>query len=151
MFKTPHRPKDHRWIKAKTKAGFRTVKLPRFAADTLKRKFAEEHPQPEGMLFPSSTGTVRSPHNFRRQWRDARSGSVYEWVTPHVFRKTVATLIDREYSSKHAAAQLGHSGTAITEKHYIEKATESPDMTDVLEKFGLAGAPDERLGGRAAE
>ncbi len=120
----------------KTKAGFRTMKLPPFAAHTLERKYAAEQPKPEDMLFPSSTGTVRSPHNFRRQWRDARAGSPYEWVTPHVFRKSVATLIDQEYSSKHAAAQLGHSGTAITEKHYIAKATESPDLTAALEQFG---------------
>jgi len=45
-------------------------------------------------------------------------------------------LIDREYSSKQAAAQLGHSGTAITEKHYIAKASETPDVTDALELFG---------------
>lgn len=120
----------------KTKAGFRTVKLPPFAAQTLKRKYSAEHPQRDDMLFPSSTGTVRSPHNFRRQWRDARAGTAYEWVTPHVFRKSVATLIDREYSSKQAAAQLGHSGTAITEKHYIAKATETPDLTKALEQFG---------------
>ncbi|GAA3310883.1 tyrosine-type recombinase/integrase [Arthrobacter ramosus] len=120
----------------KTKAGFRTMKLPPFAAHTLERKHATEQPHPEDMLFPSSTGTVRSPHNFRRQWRDARAGSPYEWVTPHVFRKSVATLIDKEYSSKHAAAQLGHSGTAVTEKHYIAKATESPDLTVALERFG---------------
>lgn len=120
----------------KTKAGFRTIKLPPFATKTLTRKQASEHPQPEDMLFPSSTGTVRSPHNFRRQWRDARAGSDYEWVTPHVFRKSVATLIDHEYSSKHAAAQLGHSGTAVTEKHYIAKAAESPDVTAALEQFG---------------
>ncbi|WP_161958183.1 tyrosine-type recombinase/integrase [Arthrobacter sp. H-02-3] len=120
----------------KTKAGFRTMKLPPFAVQTLKRKYATEQPTPEDMLFPSAAGTVRSPHNFRRQWRDARAGSDYEWVTPHVFRKSVATLIDREYSSKHAAAQLGHSGTAITEKHYIAKSTESPDLTDALERFG---------------
>ncbi|WP_227878784.1 tyrosine-type recombinase/integrase [Arthrobacter dokdonensis] len=120
----------------KTKAGFRTVKLPPFALKTLLRKQASEHSGPEDMLFPSSTGTVRSPHNFRRQWRDARSGSGFEWVTPHVFRKSVATLIDHEYSSKQAAAQLGHSGTAITEKHYIAKAADSPDVTDALEQFG---------------
>ncbi|WP_318779218.1 hypothetical protein [Arthrobacter sp. AET 35A] len=90
------------------------------------------------MLFPSSTGTVRSPHNFRRQWRDARAGSPFEWVTPHVFRKSVATLIGQEYSSKQAAVQLGHAGTAITEKHYIAKATQSPDLAAVLQKFGTA-------------
>ena len=120
----------------KTKAGFRTVKLPPFAVQTLTRKLEAEGPKPEDMLFPSSTGTVRSPHNFRRQWRDARAGSAYEWVTPHVFRKSVATLIDHEYSSKQAAAQLGHSGTAITEKHYIAKATSTPDLTDALQQFG---------------
>ncbi|MGO4582301.1 tyrosine-type recombinase/integrase [Arthrobacter sp. 2RAF6] len=96
----------------------------------------------DAMLFPSSAGTVRNPNNFRRQWRDARSGSAYEWVTPHVFRKSVATLIDREYNSKHAAAQLGHSGTAIAEKHYIAKATESPDLAKALEQFGGQEHPE---------
>lgn len=48
----------------KTRAGFRTMKVPPFAAQTLHRKFAAEQPNPEDMLFPSSTGTVRSPHNF---------------------------------------------------------------------------------------
>ncbi|WP_159620316.1 tyrosine-type recombinase/integrase [Arthrobacter zhaoguopingii] len=120
----------------KTKAGFRTMKVPPFAVQTLQRRYSAERPKPEDMLFPSSTGTVRSPHNFRRQWRDARAGSPYEWVTPHVFRKSVATLINQEYSSRQAAAQLGHSGTAITEKHYIAKATESPDLTATLQQFG---------------
>lgn len=130
----------------KTKAGFRTMKVPPFAAQTLTRRYSAEQPKREDMLFPSSTGTVRSPHNFRRQWRDARAGSDYEWVTPHVFRKSVATLIDQDYSSKQAAAQLGHSGTAITEKHYIAKANESPDLTDTLQKFGkmLPSDPERR-------
>lgn len=70
-----------------------------------------------------------------------REGSGYEWVTPHVFRKTVATIIDREYSSKDAAAQLGHSGSAITEKHYIEKAAVAPDLTKALEKFATVPPP----------
>ncbi|MHA7220978.1 site-specific integrase [Arthrobacter sp. RHLT1-20] len=126
----------YRQDRPKTKAGFRTMKVPPYAVQTLQRRHLAEEPKPEDMLFPSSTGTVRSPHNFRRQWRDARAGSDYEWVTPHVFRKSVATLIDQDYSSKHAAAQLGHSGTAITEKHYIAKANQSPDLTDTLQKFG---------------
>ncbi len=120
----------------KTRAGYRTVKLPPFAAQTLEHRYSLDQPGPEDMPFPSSTGTVRNPHNFRRQWRDARAGTDYEWVTPHVFRKSVATLIDHEYSSKQAAAQLGHSGTAITEKHYIAKAADTPDLTQVLQRFG---------------
>jgi integrase len=58
-----------------------------------------------------------------------------EWVTPHMMRKTVATVVDRERGTKEAASQLGHSGTAVTEAHYIEKTHRAPDLTDVLETF----------------
>ena len=127
----------------KTKAGLRTVKLPPFAAATLKKKICEERPEPDDMLFPSSTGTVRSPHNFRRQWRDARADPACEWVTPHVFRKSVATPIDQKYSSKQPSPQLGHTGTAIMEKHYIAKASETPHLTDALQKLGQQEPPEE--------
>lgn len=85
----------------------------------------QRSPWPEDFLFPSAAGTVRSPNIFRRQWRDASEGSDYEWVTPHILRRTVATIIDRKYSSKDAAAQLGHSGNAVTEKQYIEKPADA--------------------------
>ena len=130
----------------KTAAGYRTVALPRVVVETLKRMRAERQPWPQDFLFPSAAGTVRSPNNLRRQWRDAREGSCYEWVTPHVFRKTVAIIIDRECSSKAAAAQLGHSGSAITEKHYIEKAAVAPDLTRALEKFATARPQPKPLG-----
>ncbi len=78
---------------------------------------------------------MREPHNFRRQWRDAR-GDIFTWATPHSFRRTVATLVDRVVSTQHAAAQLGHSGTAVTARHYVEKATEAPDLTNVLYQLG---------------
>jgi hypothetical protein len=55
---------------------------------------------------------------------------------PHAFRKTVATLIGRERGDHDASAQLGHSGTAVTRKHYIEKAVEAPDLTVVLDQLG---------------
>lgn len=82
-----------------------------------------------------------SRNNFRRQRRDAREGSGYEWVTAHVYGKTTATLIDREYGSKDATAQLNHSGSAITEKHYIEKAAMAPDHTKALEKLRTFAPP----------
>jgi integrase len=119
----------------KTSAGHRTVLLPRFAVDTLMRLQLEAKPNPYDVIFPSSVGTLRDPHNLRRQWRDAR-GAMFAWVTPHSFRKTVATLVDREHGSDDAATQLGHSGTAVTKRHYIEKAIEAPDLTDVLEQLG---------------
>lgn len=53
--------------------------------------------------------------------RQARAETGLEWVTPHSFRKTVASLIDKEASAKNAAAQLGHESEEITKKHYIVK------------------------------
>ena len=114
----------------KTDAGYRTVKLPAFARDTLMRLYLNATPTADHLVFPSAAGTLRDPHNVRRQWRDAR-GEQFAWVTPHSFRKTVATLIDREATTEDAASQLGHSGTAVTRKHYIEKAASAPDLTDL--------------------
>jgi integrase len=62
-----------------------------------------------------------SPHNVRRQWRQARADTGLEWVTPHTFRKTVATLIDKEADAKSAAAQLGHASEDVTNAYYIVK------------------------------
>lgn len=117
----------------KTAAGWRTIVLPRFAADTLLRLQVAAHGNVHDVVFPSSTGTLRSPHNFRRQWRDARAAAGFTWVTPHTYRKTVATLLDRERDVKTAAGQLGHSGTAVTERHYVAKAAQAVDSSDVLQ------------------
>ena len=57
-------------------------------------------------------------------------------ISPHVFRKSVATLIDAEATLEAAAAVLGHSGTAVTAKHYVKKATAAPDMSEILDRFG---------------
>ena len=53
-----------------------------------------------------------------------------------VLAGTVATLIDRESNEGDASVQLGHSGTAVTRRHYIEKAIEAPDLTEVLDQLG---------------
>jgi integrase len=57
---------------------------------------------------------------------------------PHSFRKTVATLLDRERTTADAAAQLGHSSPAVTRTHYVQKAHQAPDVTDVLDKLGAS-------------
>jgi integrase len=119
----------------KTASGWRTITLPDFAADLLHQYAEQRQPSPDDPVFPSHSGTFRSPNNFRRQWRDAIQGTGYEWVTPHSFRRTVATLVDRELSTEDAAAQLGHSGTNVTRQHYIAKAHQAPDLSDVLQKL----------------
>lgn len=87
------------------------------------------------VVFPSSTGTLRDPSNYRKQWRTARAAIGFDWVTPHTFRKTVATRVADEVSLKAAAEYLGHSGEAVTGRHYRAKAPEAADMTGALADF----------------
>jgi integrase len=125
----------------KTASGWRTITLPPFAANLLRAYHQERQPTPDDPVFPSGSGTFRSPNNFRRAWRDAITGTGYEWVTPHTFRRTVATLLDRERSTDDAAAQLGHSDTAVTRTHYIAKAHRAPDVSDVLQQLQRPPVP----------
>lgn len=126
----------HRQDWTKTDAGYRTLVLPRFAVTVLLRRHTTAIPNPHDAVFTSRRGTWLSPHNVRRQWRQARAATGLEWVTPHTFRKTVATLIDRETDAKTAAAQLGHTNEQITTTHYIEKANIAPDVSHLLQKLG---------------
>ncbi|MEU8072366.1 MULTISPECIES: tyrosine-type recombinase/integrase [unclassified Micromonospora] len=61
-----------------------------------------------------------------------------DWVTPHTFRKTVATLIKEETDTKSAAAQLGHSSEEVTETYYVAKPVQAPDVSDILERLGTS-------------
>lgn len=120
----------------KTAAGHRTVTLPRFAVTTLIRRQVNAQPNALDLVFPSSVGSLRDPHNLRRQWRDARAAAGFSWTTPHSLRKTTATWIDRQSGTKDAAAVLGHAGVAITERFYVERAAVAPDMSTVLQALG---------------
>ncbi|HET6479426.1 MAG TPA: tyrosine-type recombinase/integrase [Actinoplanes sp.] len=120
----------------KSDAGFRTVVLPRFAVGVLMTRKLTAADNSFDAIFVSRRGTWLSPHNVRRQWRQARADTGLEWVTPHTFRKTVATLIDKEADADRAAAQLGHGSKEITKKHYIDKPALAPDSSDILEQLG---------------
>ena len=41
-------------------------------------------------------------------------------MTPHSFRRTVATVLDRAAGADLAAEMLGHTSSKITKEHYIE-------------------------------
>ena len=125
------RRQDH----PKTKAGYRSVTVPSFTAEALRRQQRRAIPSKEGLIFPTRLGTARWPSNVRTAWRQVR-GDDYAWVRPHSFRKTVGTMVEREMGVGAAAAQLGHSGTAVTERHYIERALMAPDTSSILAKLG---------------
>ena len=124
----------------KSEAGYRTVILPRFAVGMLLARKLNAAENPYDAVFASRRGTWLSPQNVRRQWRQARKDTGLEWVTPHTFRKTVATLIDKEADADSAAAQLGHGSKEITKKHYIVKPALAPDSSGILEQLGAGPA-----------
>lgn len=119
----------------KTASGYRTVALPRFAVDALMALKVNAPRSDQNLVFVSVAGGPIDPHNWRRRWREIR-GEQYAWITPHTFRRTVATLVDREVDTESASAVLGHSGTAVTKKYYVERATVAPDMSLVLDQLG---------------
>lgn len=121
----------------KTAASRRRLRIPAYFVEVLLRRRVE---QVQGssfdVVFASAAGTLRDPTNFRDQWRDARERLGMPWVVPHTFRKSVATVLANADSSKTAANQLGHVGTAVTEKHYVARTHEGPDARVHLDSFG---------------
>jgi integrase len=120
----------------KSDAGYRMIVLPRFAVGMLLARKLVAADNPHDAIFASRRGTWLSPNNVRRQWRQARTETDLGWVIPHTFRKTVATLIDKETDTKSAAAQLGHASEEVTDTYYIAKPVLAPDVSEILEQLG---------------
>ncbi|GAA5122732.1 tyrosine-type recombinase/integrase [Alloalcanivorax gelatiniphagus] len=125
----------YRKSKPKSDASQRTIALPPFAVDVLLRRRAEQPANRHNAVFATRNGTWHQVGNVERRWRAIRSDTGFDWVTPHTFRKTVATLIDRLAGSDTAARVLGHSSDVITKEFYIEKDRSTPDVTHLLQSF----------------
>jgi integrase len=119
----------------KSDASRRTVVLPRFAAELLRvrREFAA--PNEIDAVFATRNRTWHQVVNVERRWRQIRKDTGFEWVTPHTFRKTVATLISEATTSELASRQLGHSSSQVTRDHYIAKPPVSADLSELLERL----------------
>lgn len=116
----------------KTASGYRTMTLPEFGRQALLRQ--RDRGLPFDLIFPNRLGKPRSVSNVRTHWRHIR-GEDYSWVTPHTFRRTVATMVERAYGADHAAKQLGHSDPDVTRRHYIERALAVPDVSSALDEL----------------
>lgn len=121
----------HRQEYTKTVSGMRVLHLPSWAVSILRmRKMACS----SALVFPNADGNLMEPNNFRRRWRAAR-GTRWADVELRAFRRSVATLIEREYGAVVASQQLGHSNVEVTRRHYIQRATDTPDSSPALELF----------------
>ncbi|MGW4207158.1 site-specific integrase [Lentzea sp. NPDC004789] len=125
----------------KTEAGERTLPLPRWALDMLRRR-REATLYPNGPVFPNSLGGLRDPSNTRRDIRKARGGDEFAWVTSHVFRKTAATILDEAgLSARVVADQLGHARPSMTQDTYLARKAVDRKAADALE--GALDRPDQ--------
>lgn len=121
----------------------RSMALPQFAVDMLhRRKSGRQGPNSAGVIFPSSTGTLRDPDNFGKQWREVRDDLGLPDVSSHSFRKAVATLIDDNgLSSRVAADQLGHARVSMTTDTYMTRRQVHIEVAAALDK--TVGKRDE--------
>jgi integrase len=126
----------------KSDASVRTVVLPDFAIAVLRRRLATARNRDDA-VFPTRNGTWQQVNNVERRWRQVRKDTGLEWVTPHTFRKTVATLISERVDAETASQQLGHSSPAITREFYISKPRIAADVAHVLDELA---APDPAVG-----
>lgn len=124
----------YRKASPKSDASRRTIVLPPFAVAIFRRRLrscvATVDP-----VFPTRNGTWHQVTNVERRWRQIRKDTGLEWVTPHLFRKTVATLISEQVDSETASQQLGHSSSSITREFYIVKPVIAADVADVLQQL----------------
>lgn len=82
-------------------------------------------------------------NNVRRRLRAILDEAGISGVTPHAFRRTVATVVDRAAGTDLAAELLGHTSSAITRAHCIEKDVRvDPRTADALEALAPRDADD---------
>ncbi|MFF2387895.1 tyrosine-type recombinase/integrase [Agromyces sp. NPDC058104] len=76
---------------------------------------------------------LRDPSNTQRELRDRREALGYPELSTHSFRKTVATIFDREgLSATEIADYLGHENPSMTQDVYINTLKGSTKAAEVM-------------------
>src|SRR5680860_746482 len=130
----------------KSEASIRWIPVPEFAAMVLRRRIVGL--DETRTIFANRKGDPLSPYNVRRTFRDLliEAGLADSGISLRWYRRTGATVIARGMGSDAAAAFLGHSSTAITEGHYIERdRTLDPTPATHLERTLRPDRPDGAL------
>jgi integrase len=141
-------------MRTKTRAGERTLALPPWAVDVLIAR--GDRLGWAGPVFPAISGrrkvnvqrrggSWRDPSNTARNLREARDRAGYGWVTGHVFRKTVATVMDEAgLTAREIAYHLGHSKPSMTQDVYMGRSVASRGAPAALaDMFGEPVEPSQ--------
>ena len=121
----------------KSDAGMRTVAVPSWYLDNLKRRREESTSR---WVYPTSTATLRDPDNTRAHLREAVEGTEWEGLHPHAFRHLVATILDAAgLSAREIADYLGHERVSMTQDVYMNRKSKGSSAADALAKMQLTG------------
>ena len=135
------------WPKGKR---YRTLELPTWMVDRLRTR-----PRPTnrwGAVFTAPLGGLRDPSNTQADLRMIFDEAGYEWVTSHVYRKTVATLMDEAgLTARQAADQLGHAKVSMTQDRYFGRGVVRTGAAGVLEVFGASESVATKTGGKLGD
>ena len=138
---SPKGKPTHRQQHPKTQKSTRIVSVPSFVAEVLRQRLVlVSHEDAEHLIFFSRNHTPLTTNNIRRRLRAVLEGIELEGVTPHSFRRTVATFLDRASGPDLAAEMLGHTSPKITKEHYIQPDENvDPVTADILEALAPNG------------
>lgn len=124
----------HRQDIRKGGAPAHTVSLPAFGVQVLAELYSVTGPA--GPVLTNRDGGLVALTNVRSALREALAGHEdLQWVTPHSFRRSVATVVRDGLGVEAAQRQLSHAQLATTEGHYVQRVTAGPDSRAVLEKW----------------
>lgn len=131
----------------KTLAGYRSVYLPQSVTTMLRRRRSAWSPNDHDAVLATRTGNWHQVSKFAKKLREVFDLAGLPWATSHSFRRTVATILDREADDHGRAAmrQLGHATEGFTQATYVERDRIAPDNAALLDGYIAAAwnAPDD--------
>ncbi|MEU2199210.1 site-specific integrase [Isoptericola sp. NPDC019482] len=137
-----------RQSKPKSDTSRRTITLPDFVVAAITEALdLGLDGGPDALVFPSTNATPRAPSRIRDQLRDAQA-AIGTKVTPHDFRRTVATQVANSTTIANATALLGHADEGTTVRHYVKRTHVAPDLRVVIDQLieqSTATPTDERV------
>lgn len=143
---SPKGKSTYRQSHGKSSKSRRTVSVPSYTAEAVRQRLvpiADE--EPEHLLFFTRNHTPLTTNNVRRRLRAILEDAGIAGVTPHSFRRTVATVLERSAGADLAAEMLGHTSSEITRQHYIEPDENVNPLTAEI----LEGLAPKRVDGQA--
>lgn len=133
----------------KSRSSYRVLVMPGWALTMLKARRVRLGAF-DGPVFPDTKGGYRDRNNVGRDFREVRAGTAFDWVKPHTYRKTVATLLDSKGATAPMIAdQLGHSRISMTQDvyiGYIGRRAVNPEVAEALDAFDPDAARERPSG-----